>query len=704
MDYLLKSSAILFIFYACYKLFLQRDTFFESNRWFLLIGIIIASIIPSIIIPIYIEYTPVSISEFTISNTSEITSPIINEQFNYLQLIVWIYVIGLLFFIGKLIIELLSLKRILKKGSKQSFGKFKLIETNKEIAPFSFFNYIVYNPNQLNDTELQHVINHEKAHSQQLHSIDTIIAQIASVILWFNPFIWLYKSALQQNLEFIADKKAQHISNCKKSYQTVLLKASIKNHQLVFTNNFYTSLIKKRIIMLHKSKSKKLNQLKLFMVLPLLAIFIMSFNTENIYIETTTNESEDTNQVEDSEKNIEIIITKNTSKEDLKSIKEKLKSNGILFNYNNVKRNSEGEITSINTKFKNDKNSSNYNISGEEGIKSFHFKSSKDTFSVGTIDKKTFVYETKDGNVKLKSAKKPGKIIVIEEDNNGTSTVDVRVLKNNDSVYFTKYNKFTFSTDDKNSNVFISESEDPIFFINGKQVEKSLFEDVDSDDIKSVFILKGENAIEKYGAEGKNGVIVMTKKGTKNLLSEDKDNIIFNSKNVFKYETDREEPIYILNGKLIDKNHISEISPNDIDKVEVLKDESAIKLYGKEAKNGVIIINTKIGRPVEVKTEITHVTSEDDNGEVNVEFFISKNSTDAHLSKQKNDFKAHGIDAKFTKIKRNKAGEITSIKISLDDNNGRKSSASWKEKSQAIPDIIMGITKSSTLFIKAIEN
>ena len=706
MDYLLKSSAIIFIFYVCYKLFLQRDTFFESNRWFLLLGLVIASCMPSIIIPIYIEYTPVSFSEFIVNTASESNITVQEEQFNYLQLASWIYLSGLIFFVGKLAIELLSLKRILKADHFQSYGNYKFIETNKQVAPFSFFNYIVYNPNHFNEAELEHVINHEKAHTQQFHSIDTIIAQIACVLLWFNPFVWLYKRALQQNLEFIADQKAQYISPCEKSYQTVLLKASVKNHQLVFTNNFYTSLIKKRIIMLHKSKSKKLNQLKLIVVLPLLALFIMSFNTKEVYVEIASKKANAVEEFLGSEDVIEIIITKNTSDTDLENIKKELKGNGITFNYSDVKRNSDGEITGISTEFISDKNSANYNISGKDGIKSFQFTSSEDTFSVGTIDNNSFVYQTQNGNVKMQSTKGSGKVIVIDEENkNGTSTtVDVRVLKNNDTSYVVhRNNKFTFSSDDEDSNVFINESDEPIFIINGKKVEKSLFEDVDSDKIESVFVIKGKKALEKYGEDGKNGVIIMTKKGSKGLFSKSEDTVIMKS-NSFTFESDGDEPLFILNGKVINKDEMESISPDQIHSVDVLKDKSAIKVYGKKGENGVIIINTTEDSPWEIKTAVTSVVFEDDNRDVTAELVISKNSSDAFLNKQKNELKRHDIDAKFSKVRRNKAGEITSIKITLNDNKGRKSSASWKEKDQAIPDIVMGKSKNDKLFVRGIGN
>ena len=79
MEYLIKSSAITIIFYVCYKLFLQKETFFQSNRWFLLSGIIIAFSLPFLVIPIYVEYTPetfqfVTTNQLTSNNTQEPTS------------------------------------------------------------------------------------------------------------------------------------------------------------------------------------------------------------------------------------------------------------------------------------------------------------------------------------------------------------------------------------------------------------------------------------------------------------------------------------------------------------------------------------------------------------------------------------------------------------------------------------------------------
>jgi hypothetical protein len=777
MDYLLKSSAIIGIFFLCYKVFLQRDTFFESNRWFLLSGLVFASCISFIVIPNYIEYTPIAYSQFEEVTSFNNEVYIEENPLNYHQLLTWIYMTGILFFVGKLSLEFLSLKRILRKSQIKRSECFKLVETTEHISPFSFFNYIVYNPMQFDKKELQHVINHEKAHAEQLHSIDIIFAQLICILLWFNPIAWIYKKSIQQNLEFIADQKAINLSGCEKSYQTVLLKVSVKNHQLAFTNNFYTSLIKKRIIMLHKSKSKQSNKLKLALVLPVLVLFLMSFNTKDIYVELTPEEENVIEQLLESSESIEIIITKNSNDADLENIKNELKTKGITFNYEVVERNSNGEIIAINTTFESDKKSTSYNILEEDGIEPFRFKSSQDSFSVGVLNNNisSFMYKTFGGDsIKIQSTKNSKKVILIEDEND--------------------------------SNIIIEESDEPLFIINGNIVDKSIFEDVDSEDILSVFILDEEKAENKYGEKGENGAVIMSKKNSKiKVIESDSNHIIhLNSKNRLITDTNENEPLFILNGKIISKKEINAVNPNEIESMEVYKGEEAQKLYGDKGKNGVIILkliqpndlnneknssniedlnkikvenylyildgkdiskldlekiyskesvsslivlNSKEatekygekGRhgvveviskksdknskskgktfvltseedgnqknPWKIETVVSSVYFTDDNGSMNsIEFVISKNSTDAFLNKQKNDLKGLGIEAKFSKIRRNKAGEITSIKISLDDNEGRKSSASWKEKDQAIPDIIMGKSNDDKLYIRAIGN
>ena len=136
MDYLLKASAVLLIFYGCYQLFLQRDTFFQANRLFLLTGLIVACCLPLVVIPIYIEYTPIDLTSFVVDSPSSVESlPVLPEEpFDYTIILYWAYFAGILFFLGKLIIELASLNRILNTSDEQSNGTYRIMETTEEVA------------------------------------------------------------------------------------------------------------------------------------------------------------------------------------------------------------------------------------------------------------------------------------------------------------------------------------------------------------------------------------------------------------------------------------------------------------------------------------------------------------------------------------------------------------------------------------------
>ena len=152
MEYLLKASAVIAIFYACYKLFLQRDTFFESNRWFLLIGLITAFALPFVVIPIYIEYTPMPIQNFVINDAPTLVE-VTEAPFNIWQYAFVVYIIGVIIFSIRFLVQLGSLALLIVKNKKHKQNGFTFIETQNQTPPFSFFRWIVYNPNEFNKEE-----------------------------------------------------------------------------------------------------------------------------------------------------------------------------------------------------------------------------------------------------------------------------------------------------------------------------------------------------------------------------------------------------------------------------------------------------------------------------------------------------------------------------------------------------------------------
>ncbi len=199
------------------------------------------------------------------------TTPVENEAFeiNWYLVIGIVYSIGILGFLLKLAFDFYSLSKVLKGKSIQKQADFQFIDVTENLAPFSYFNSIVYNSSLYSETELESILEHEKVHSTQNHTIDVLITRFFCVVFGSIRCIWLYKKAILQNLEFIADSEASKRLSDKKAYQLALVKITTQENCVALTNHFYQSLIKKRIVMLNKNQSKKRNSWKYALVLPL---------------------------------------------------------------------------------------------------------------------------------------------------------------------------------------------------------------------------------------------------------------------------------------------------------------------------------------------------------------------------------------------------------------------------------------------------
>jgi len=643
MEYLIKTSAVIFIFYCSYKLFLQRETFFQTNRWFLLVGILFAAFIPFIVIPIYIEHLPSNIENMTSLNTNMQNSQMADEvTFDVWQLIYYTYGIGVIFFFGKLCIELTSLKFLFNKCEYYRYESFTLVETDEDIPPFSFFNWIVYNPEKYSKEEFNHILNHEKAHAKELHSIDVILTQLACIMLWFNPFVWLYKKEIQQNLEFIADKKAQYFSECERSYQLILLKSSLPKHKFLMTNNFYNSQIKKRIIMLHKSKSNKRNAWKYGLILPVLALFLMSFNTEKVFIEIE-DPSDDTSRLikpetsaqlntlyenikidknEEPSKSIKTsaskssnsdsktiakvmpnqhkkdnsklkgdismtLITKNTTDYELNKIKEDLKKEGLTVKFKGVKRNNSSEIIAIKIDVSSEKSKASYKVNSDDAIDSIKiaFDEENNSISIGNTNaaqvNNTYVYATKDGNHKLHKSGSESNVYVFSEEKHEHDDEHEHDYEHDTKIILNGNVTTAHVKQIKHAqNVEIISGDE------GSVLEIIIDEDIDSEH-KETIIVKGKK-IKVVKGDVESVWVSDDAKEEEDviILKNANDNISISGKK-------GKDPLYIVDDKEITKEQLADVKPDMIESVTVLKDKSAIEKYGDKGKDGVIIIKTK---------------------------------------------------------------------------------------------------------------
>ncbi|HEY4337397.1 MAG TPA: M56 family metallopeptidase, partial [Puia sp.] len=170
-----------------------------------------------------------------------------------------------------------SLARIKKQARLLSSDKgIRIYEVDRPITPFSFGNTIYINPNLHTEKEWKEIILHEYVHIRQHHTLDILLAELVTILNWYNPFAWALRHSIRQNLEFIADQQVLDKGVDKKEYQYHLL--SVMGHPgYRLANNFNFSSLKKRIVMMNKIRSARLHLLRFLFLLPLLAVILLAF-------------------------------------------------------------------------------------------------------------------------------------------------------------------------------------------------------------------------------------------------------------------------------------------------------------------------------------------------------------------------------------------------------------------------------------------
>lgn len=290
--YLLKSSLILAILIAFYKVFFENTSVHHFKRFYLFGSLLAAFLIPLITFTTYVETTP-----FT-SILSEDSSPIVMTEtqtsINYLPFILgFIYGLGVLFFSAKFLRNLFGLIQKIKKNPTIKNNRFINVLLNETVIPHTFFSYIFLNKIKY-ETDLipQEVMLHEQTHAIQKHSLDVIFIELLQIVFWFNPLFFLLKRSMKANHEFLADRAVLNKGTETSVYQKILLEYS---SQAIHTNgNFqylahslnYSSL-KKRFTVMKTDTSKRKIWMLTFLILPLLLALIYGFSTQKFVPKNT---------------------------------------------------------------------------------------------------------------------------------------------------------------------------------------------------------------------------------------------------------------------------------------------------------------------------------------------------------------------------------------------------------------------------------
>jgi hypothetical protein len=531
----------------------------------------------------------------------------------------------------KFLVQLISLGSLLSKHRLKKINEQYFVETDKNISPFSFFNIIIYNKFQFSLEELEQVINHEKVHVKQWHTLDTLLSHLLVIVLWFNPFVWLFKKAVQQNLEFLADSQALKNAENQRLYQFTLLKTCTNNFGPQLVNNFYNSFIKKRILMLQKNRSTSKNQWKYALVLPLIAAFVFTFNTKTVAQESEPEETQKIEVVtveelqETSEALVE-IITKDFKKSDLQSLKERLKKEGIEFSFSQLKYNENDEIVKLSVKVRN-----------ENGKTSATWEKDNEpipNIKVGTVDGRVIAsssYEIphaphysytlykddvnapakKDQEIKYEykfttssdhpekhkkqiikyGPKLPSTTVASEahgkHEKHEIIEIHEEIHQNQDVLL-----KIDEGGETQTHEIIIKHKEGskhdsvkaPVIIVNGKKVGHKMIEHLAPGNISTIEVTK-----EKHGKKGEEGIIYVT---TKEFKTDDAEKVIVRKSIDISHDPDK-KPLIFIDGKESSPKELENLDKENIESINVTKGKEVKEKYGDKGENGVIQVRTK---------------------------------------------------------------------------------------------------------------
>jgi len=270
--YIFHAGVALTVFFAIYELFLKKETYFQLNRIYLVSGLLLAFLIPAL--PVTSPFAaPAALPALDVSATPSAAA----RAFGPAGLLSILYWAGAFIFLLRFGLQLLRLRRIVRRNGIRLVRGVKVVEVDHDFPPFSFLDIVFVGEGFSHDPSFRRILAHEEVHIRQQHTFDVLLMEIVLSLQWFNPLVWPYKKALQATHEYLADSGviAQGFSPVK--YQLLVFEQHLGASLFEPGNNFKRSQIKRRIMMLSKAKSPNAAKLKLLLALPLALALVLAF-------------------------------------------------------------------------------------------------------------------------------------------------------------------------------------------------------------------------------------------------------------------------------------------------------------------------------------------------------------------------------------------------------------------------------------------
>ena len=636
--YILKSSVCLVVFYLFYRLLLSRETFHRFNRVALLSILLLSCLLPLVEVTVE-EQTEVHQTMMTLEqwlmladmmNTADTTDLQAEEvTVTWIQVALLVYLAGILLFALRNGYSLLKLGGLLKSGRKENLSKYidggekvTLIVHDRDIAPFSWMKCIVISEKDL-DENGREILIHELAHIQNRHSWDLLVADICIFFQWFNPASWLLKQELQNIHEYEADETVIEKGVDAKQYQLLLIKKAVGTRLYSMANSFNHSKLKKRITMMLKEKSNPWAKLKYLYILPVAAIAVTAFARPEISEPAEEISAVKVNDltaiveakaIKSTEESVQIsTVSQDTVKVNYvpTEVSRKLQGTAVFEVVEEMPEFPGGVdamMEYLQKELRYPESAKEKGIQGRVTVqfiidKEGNVTNSKVTRSVDK-DMDAEAIRLVKAMPKWKPGMQKGKAVAVKYTVpvvfrlEGGKTVNSQVTVNS------KVSEFS-----------VQGMNNPLYIVDGKEVTSSILSALDVNKIESMTVLKNESATEVYGEKGKNGVILITLKGSaeKSITLSNKSSVVNvpGLKGVYlnNRRAEWEDVDIFVDGEKIEMagRALDEVvPPNRIESISVEKERN-------EAGRGKIYITTKAKEGVE-KTSVR--------GDMKVEGFV----------------------------------------------------------------------------------
>ena len=288
MVYFLKVNVAIALFYAFYRLFFYKDTFFAWRRTALMCFFAVSAAVPLFNIQTWIVqqepmvamadlYAAVVLPEITLTP---------QPQMDWKQLLVQgigiVYWLVVALLALRFVVQLAGIFRLARRCPVQEIDGTTVHLLPRAEGPFSFFRWIFVCPGAHSREELNEILTHERTHVCQWHSVDVLVGELACIVCWFNPFAWLMKREIRTNLEYMADEKVLETGHDSRTYQYHLLGLSHHKAAATIYNSFNVLPLKRRITMMNKRRTREIGRTKYLMFLPLAALLMIVSNIEAV--------------------------------------------------------------------------------------------------------------------------------------------------------------------------------------------------------------------------------------------------------------------------------------------------------------------------------------------------------------------------------------------------------------------------------------